>query len=176
MSAITLDQFNAYISQFEEDTDGLKQIFIDTADQMIINYIGYDYASKDYTEYLKGLGEDSVKLSAYPVNQLVSVSINGVDEPLESFVVDRERLIYLGSVFNKDDVIIVNHNSGNTTIPGIIKMVELQIAGLLFSESGGNIGVTSKSFDGGNSRTFVKTTNFEPYLNKLERMKIEKWI
>jgi hypothetical protein len=176
MSTVTIEQLNAYINQYEDDTTGLKQIYLDTAEQMIIDYIGYDFQDKDYVEYLNGVGKAYLQLSAFPVNTLQSVTINGVEEPLASFSANREKLIYLDGIFNEDDVVIVRHNAGNVTVPGIVSLVELQIAGLLFSESGGNIGVTSKSFDGGNSRTFVKTTNFDPYLTKLAPMKVVKWI
>jgi hypothetical protein len=50
------------------------------------------------------------------------------------------------------------------SIPGIIKMTILRIAALLQTESDNNIGVTSKTFGESGSRTFVKTTDYQPYL------------
>ncbi len=49
-------------------------------------------------------------------------------------------------------------------VPGIVKLTILRIASLMESESGGNIGVTSKQFGESGTRTFVKTTDYSPYL------------
>ncbi|HRY74500.1 MAG TPA: head-tail connector protein [Candidatus Dojkabacteria bacterium] len=53
-------------------------------------------------------------------------------------------------------------------IPGIIILTIYRIGALLSSESNGNIGITSKSFSDG-SRTFIKTTDYEPYLLQIAR-------
>lgn len=53
-------------------------------------------------------------------------------------------------------------------LPGIIKLTILRIAALMQTECDGNIGITSKSFgDSGNNRTFVRTTDYDPYLQQI---------
>jgi hypothetical protein len=49
-------------------------------------------------------------------------------------------------------------------VPQLIKMTVMRIAALLQTESDMNIGVTSKSFGEGGSRTFVNTVNYDKYL------------
>jgi len=54
------------------------------------------------------------------------------------------------------------------TVPGIVKLTIFRIAALLQSEENSNIGITSKSQADG-SRTFVKTTDYTPYLKEISR-------
>jgi len=50
-------------------------------------------------------------------------------------------------------------------------MVILQIASLMLEETGGNIGITGKSFDD-NSRNYINYTNFDRWLKKLDGLRI----
>jgi len=175
MSAVNVDTFNDYISQFEDDTNGLKQIYLDSAEAMIIDYIGYDFNLIEYEEVLDGTDLNYILLSAYPVTALTSVTIDDQIIDIANFSIKREKLTYVKNIFKASSVIALEYTAGYSDAPGIVQMVELQIAALLFTEASGNIGVTSKSFDGGNSRTFIKTTNFAPYLQKLDSMRVKQW-
>lgn len=175
MAACTLDQFNEYTGNLEEDDNGLKQIYLDSAEQIIIDYLGYDFNENDYEEYLKSNGLDYVQLSAIPITTLTSVTIDGEVVENSKFSIKRDLLVYSEGVIPVGVDVAVEYTAGYATIPGVIKLVELQIAGLLFSEANGNIGVTSKSFDQGNTRTFFKTTNFEPYLTKLSSIRLQRY-
>lgn len=172
MSAVSIETFDSYTGNYEEDDAGLKQIYIDSAESLVMDHIGYDFNTADYTEILEGNGFDTIGLCAFPINEVTEVTIDGVNIDLDSIVSNREIITYLDDVFTKDVRVIVKHNSGNVETPGIIKLVILQIAALLFTEQGGNIGITSKSSLDNNTRTFVKTTNFEPYLSKLNSLRI----
>lgn len=172
MSAVSVETFNSYVGSYEDDTDGLKQIYIDSAEAMVRDYLGYDFNENEYTELFRNDGK-MIQLAAFPVT-LTSVNIDGVVVPLSEFTVVKEKLFYLSSHFNKDSATVVAHTSGNEIVPGIIKLVVLQIAALLFTESNGNIGVTSKSSLDNNTRTFVKTTSFQPYLSKLDGLVIRR--
>mgnify|MGYP000867949562 FL=1 len=55
------------------------------------------------------------------------------------------------------------------TIPGIIKLTVLRIAALMQVEADGNIGITSKTFGESGSRTFIKTTDYTPYLQYISK-------
>jgi hypothetical protein len=57
-------------------------------------------------------------------------------------------------------------------IPSIIKMTALRIAALLQIESDSNIGITSKSFGEGGSRSFVNTVNYDKYLVMISNYRI----
>ncbi|MDD4012478.1 MAG: hypothetical protein PHI83_10055 [Sphaerochaetaceae bacterium] len=52
-------------------------------------------------------------------------------------------------------------------MPEVVRLSILRVATLMLSESGGNIGLTGKSFDG-NSRTFINYSNYRKYLQPLD--------
>lgn len=54
-------------------------------------------------------------------------------------------------------------------VPSTIKLVCLEIATLIQLEEQNNLGVNSKSFGEGGTRSFLNVTNFDPYLQKLSR-------
>jgi hypothetical protein len=56
-------------------------------------------------------------------------------------------------------------------MPSVIVVSILRIATLMLSETGGNIGLTGKSF-ADNSRTFVNYSNYRKYLAPLDSMRI----
>jgi len=62
-----------------------------------------------------------------------------------------------------DDVINIDD------IPEIIKLTVMRIGALLQVEGDSNIGVTSKQFSEGGSRTFINTTDFFKYLIQLSK-------
>ena len=55
-------------------------------------------------------------------------------------------------------------------MPEVVKLSILRVATLMLSESGGNIGLTGKSFDG-NSRTFINYSNYRKYLQPLDPLR-----
>jgi hypothetical protein len=56
-------------------------------------------------------------------------------------------------------------------MPSVIVVSILRIATLMLSETGGNIGLTGKSF-ADNSRTFVNYSNYRKYLQPLDSLRI----
>ena len=68
---------------------------------------------------------------------------------------------------NGIDNVVVTYTAGwsSDAMPSVIKMVILQIATLMLEESGGNIGITGKSFDD-NSRNFINYTNFDKWVQQ----------
>jgi hypothetical protein len=58
------------------------------------------------------------------------------------------------------------------SMPEAVKLSILRVATLMLSESGGNIGLTGKSFDG-DSRTFINYSNYRKYLQPLDP--IREW-
>ena len=60
----------------------------------------------------------------------------------------------------------------NNEIPAIFKQVNIEIANLIQTMSGNNIGITSKSFGSDGSRTFIQNTNYDRYLQNLSIYKL----
>lgn len=51
--------------------------------------------------------------------------------------------------------------------PYVIKLTTIRIASLMLEESGGNIGISSKSF-ADSSRTFISYANYKKYLSPID--------
>lgn len=55
-------------------------------------------------------------------------------------------------------------------IPSVIKLSIMRIATLMLEETGGNIGLTGRSF-GDSSRTFINYSNYKKYLEPLDSIR-----
>lgn len=170
---ITKEQLQQYTGSITEDTDTMQDVFCSAACDIVADYLGYSPESAGYTEVLDGAGTKRLQLSAKPVTEVKSVKIDGKDCNTDAFTA-QERYLYRtdGGIFSGGERnIVVKYTAGFETVPGIIIMTALRIAGLLQTESGNNIGITSKTFGDEGTRTFYKT-KFDDYLVPLERYRI----
>ena len=171
----TLDEFRAYTGVTNDDA--IQTLYLKSAEEIVLNFLGYDPAEKSYVTNISGGDSLSVLLKAKPVSTLTSVSIDGTERDLANFELSGETLLSLDP-----DVkfttgwknVRVEYTAGYPVadLPALIKMVILKIAALQQSESDGNIGVTSKSFGDSGNRTYVKTTDFSPYLAQIGEYKL----
>jgi hypothetical protein len=174
-SYVTLADFKKYAKKVEEDVAGeaLYQIYIDSAEQIVKDYLSYNPASQAYTHTLSGSGLSFMQLRAKPVTALTSVTIDGASRAVGDFRLEDERLYdTTGDIFYLGATVVVAYTAGWSSVPGIIKLAVMRIASLLAMEAGENIGVTSTTFDGGNSRTFINYTNFAKYLAPLSSFRV----
>jgi hypothetical protein len=174
-SYVALADFKKYANKREEDATGeaLYQTYIDSAEQIVKDYLAYDPASQVYTHTLPGSGLTYLQLKAKPVTVLTSVTADGTARNVADFRLEDERLYdKTRAIFSTASEIVVVYTAGWVAVPGIIKLAVMRIASLLSQEAGENIGVTSTSFDGGNSRTFINYTNFAKYLAPLSSFRV----
>lgn len=179
MKYTTVEDLDKYSGNFDESLNSLKAIFLDSAESIVIEYLGYDPLSKQYASILSGADKPYVQLRAQPITEITSVKVDGATLDSADFISDKEMLIHkdLESVFTSgSNNILVSYTAGyvDEDIPGLIKLTILRIAGLMMTEQGGNIGVSSKSFDQGGSRTFINTKDYSPYLKILDPLKVER--
>ena len=106
-----------------------------------------------------------------PIQEIKSIKINGNEENIENYFF-RNGSIFIKNGNLKNGNYEVSFVAGFEEIPAIIKLTILRIAGILQTESNGNIGITSKSFSESGNRTFVNTTNFDKYLILLSDYRI----
>ena len=175
MGYVYLTSWKKYANKRDEDASGeaLYQIYLDAAEDIVEEYLGYDPVEADYTQTIEGTGTDTLPLRAKPVTVLTSVTIDGESRDVADFTIDDNDIIdTTGNVFAEYSEIEIEYTAGWTTVPGIIQLTVMRIASLLSQEAGENIGVTSTSFDGGNSRTFINYTNFNKYLAALSKHRI----
>ena len=169
MSIVTAAEFKKYANKVDSDTTGeaLYQMYIDAAEAVVSEYLGYNPASTAYTHEFLGWGDNYLQLKAMPITALTSVAIDGVSVPAGNFKTESEKLFYKNSIFPKGSTVAVAYTAGYAAVPAAIKNCILQIASLKAMEAGENIGVTSTSFDGGNSRSFFNHTDYKKFLSQV---------
>jgi hypothetical protein len=183
MSYVSAEELKRYSGAHEEDE--LLQNYIDSAENIVNNYVGYSPTLHNYIQYFNGNGTNELQLKAKPIAAIIRVEINGENIPLPEFytIMDSE-FLYCNKIFPVGQRNIkVEYDAGwgitpdddpanSDILPEIIKMTVLRIATLLQTESAGNIGVTSKSFADSGTRTFINTVSFDKYLIQISNYKI----
>ncbi len=170
---ITTDQLQQYTGVENEDSNTMQSVYCSASCNIIEDYLGYSPESTDISEVLDGNATSQIALSSKPVTAIKSVKINGKSIDVSNFVA-QDRYLYRTDGYNFTSGlrnIVITYTAGYESVPGIIVMTALRIAGILQSEGGGNVGITSKSFGDEGSRTFYKT-KFDDYLSPLEKYRI----
>lgn len=174
MSYVSVQDLQKFTNVYPEDGDTLQQIYLGSATEIIESYLGYNPELQTYTNYFDGNGKNILFLNAKPISILQSVSINGVEQNLNDYYFDgATECLYTTDKFSSGTKNIkVVYTAGYSTVPDLIKLSALRIAGILQTEQSGNIGITSKSFQESGNRTFVNTVNFSKYLLPLSKYKL----
>jgi hypothetical protein len=179
MGYVSVEEFQKYSSVYGDEV--LQQSYIDSAEDIIKNYLGYSPTLHSYTYFCLGNGSIELQLRARPIVELISVEIDGV--LISDSLPSRGEFIYYNKGFPLDSNIKVEYTAGygnrpdddignGLFLPQIIKTTVLRIASILQSESDGNVGVTSKSFGDSGTRTFINYTNFDKFLLPLSSYKL----
>lgn len=169
MSIATVAELKAFARKADSDATGeaLYQLFLDSAEAVIVDYLGYSPASAIYSHTFYGDGKVYLYLRA-PIITLDTLTVDGVSKTVGNYSIDSNQIAEInGNPFGIGSIIVAGYHGGYSTVPGAIKHTELQIASLMTMEQGDNIGTSGSSFDGGNSRTFISYTNFGKYLASL---------
>jgi hypothetical protein len=181
MSYVSVEELQKYSNVYSDDL--LQQGYIDSAENIVNNYLGYSPTLHSYTHYLIGNGTHELQLKAKPIHSLILVEIDGEAIPISEFYFTNDEFIYYNKIFPQDSKIVIEYTAGygvnvdddignGIFLPKIINLTVLRIAALLQTESDSNIGVTSKSFADSGNRTFVNTVNFDKYLIQLSSYKL----
>jgi hypothetical protein len=89
MSYVTLDEFRKYSNTVETNTT-LQRVYIDSAENVVENYLGYSPLYRQYSNVLNGNGDRFIRLRAKPVQSLLEVVIDGAHVPTSSFMIENE--------------------------------------------------------------------------------------
>jgi len=177
MSIVTVAQFKIYAKLGDSDTGGELQYqeFLDAAEAIVAEYLGYAPAAASLTQTYFGDGKPYINLRA-PVNgSVTSITIDGVAQTVGDWLVDFERITNkYGNPLGVGSLAVVAYSGGFATIPALITLVIKRIATLMSMETGERIGVSSQSFDGGNTRSFINYTNYAKYLASLASLRVDR--
>lgn len=168
---VTINEFNKYTGV---QGDSLAQNYIDSAADVVANYLGYNPEQSNYSEDTDGNGADCISLKANNITAISKVKINGIEVPVIDFYSKNNWFYYRCGWFDEGKQNIhIEYTAGwtSSTMPKIIKQTVMQIAALLQVESGQNIGVSSKSFGDSGTRTFLSTRKYDDYLSHISKYK-----
>jgi hypothetical protein len=90
MAYVALSDFLKY-SEIKDDPAAL-QTFLDAAENIVENYLGYSPVYQQYTNVLSGSGHNGLALQAKPVQGIMEVLVNGERIPVHNFFVAEEFL------------------------------------------------------------------------------------
>lgn len=167
---ITIEDLQKFTNVYPEDTNSQQGLFVESACNIIANYLHYEPEEKAYTFFIDGTGEKEIQVLAQPITEIKRIEVDGVIQ--EGCFFDRN-CIFSSIPFPKGKRNIkVILTAGYKEIPAIIKLTALRIAGILQTESNNNIGINSKSFQDSGTRTFINTTNFDKYLLQIADYRI----
>jgi len=114
MSYVSLEQFERYTG-VHDDPEKL-QSFIDAAEGMVMNYLGYELGIRKYVTTANGNGREDVQLEARPIREILSVFINEEPTPATQFEAVNEYIYNKNGLFpeGRRNVIVV-YNAGFDT-------------------------------------------------------------
>ncbi len=171
--------FNTYSGNFEDSPEAvlLKTAFLSSAEEIVISYLGFDPRLQVHTDLIaSGTGMRRLYL---PLRNIASVEElwvgnTAIDASKVIACDDHIRFVDALTVFPQGmDNIRISLSAGWNVqqMPSVVTISILRIATLMLSETGGNIGLTGKSF-ADNSRTFVNYSNYRKYLQPLDSLRI----
>lgn len=170
---ITTTELQKFTGVFPEDDFDLQDVYVGSANDTVINYLGYNPEKETYTKYFDGDGKNILYLPHMHVTSVTSVSIDGA--AVNTFIVDDNKIVLTDGVFSKGIANIqIAYVAGweSVDIPASIKHAALRIAGLMQQEGQNNIGLTGKTIPNEGSRTFYNFTNFNKYLLPISAYKL----
>lgn len=155
--------------------DELAGSYVQSAIEIVRNYLGYNPEAVEYDQMYDGTGTDSLFLECPHVTSLIEVEINGESVSVDNFYIKENQMFFKGGVFPLAmQSVRVHFNGGwtSTNMPEVIKTTALQIAALRQVESGQNIGVSSKSFGSEGTRVFLSTRKYNDLLFNISAYKL----
>lgn len=176
MGAVSVADWKAFSRAPDGDAavEALYARLLGAAEFIVADYLGYALAQASYTHTFKGEGRDYIQLKARPVTDPVTaVTVDGVSKTPGDYFIDEENLVSKsGEVFASGAAVVVQYQAGWAAAPDCVQIAIMEIATLKYTQAAGQIGVTSQSMDGGNSRTFVNFTDFSKYLAPLQSLRV----
>ena len=175
----SIAMFNTYSGNFEDSSEAvlLKGSFLNAAEEIVVSYLGFDPNLGAYTDLaVSGTGMRRLYLPLRSIASVEELYVGNTSVDTSAVVACDDHIRFTDelAVFPRgEDNIRVSLTAGwdAEAMPSVITLSILRIATLMLSETGGNIGLTGKSF-ADNSRTFINYSNYRKYLQPLDSLRI----
>jgi hypothetical protein len=118
MSYVTIQDFQKFTNVHQDNTS-LQQSYIDSAENIVENYLGYSPVVNAYIDVLKGNGSKELQLKARPIRNIISLEIDRESVNINDIVTKNEFIYYRGgfpdgSLIYIDYIAGFNNNVDNT--------------------------------------------------------------
>ena len=175
---LTIEAWNTYTNNYEDtpEVNAMKRRILDSAIQVVEEYIGYPILASDQHEEFTGVEGRKLYLHGTPITFVYDVILNG-EHMSEGFgFVWNPECLYFDRPLKPKDAVFVHYSSGwsKNQVPALITQTVYRIATLMLTEANGNIGITSSSYSDG-SRSFVNYQNYQKFLSPLRGFKT-RWV
>jgi hypothetical protein len=166
MSYVTIDEFQKF-TNIIEGVNSLQQSYIDAAENIVEDYLGYSPVLNYYIHTFNGSNTNILQLKAKPIRAIQKVSINGIEYDGERFTnYDDEFIYYNDGIFNLGiKNIIVTYIAGWADIQSNPDNDDNIDGG--FADDNENI-----FYDGGNASSFIGDNSDMPKIIRLTVLRI----
>jgi len=157
MGYVSLEQFSQYTGV--HDNPEKLQSFIDAAEGMVMNYLGYKLGLRKYMTVANGNGREDVQLEARPIREILRVLINDIEVPANHFEAVNEYIYYKNGVFpeGRRNVIVV-YDAGFDANSDAVATNDLFDGG----DATNDASTVSPILDGGNAMLESGVNNIPP--------------
>jgi hypothetical protein len=176
---VTVDDLAKYTKLKTDDLNDL-QSFLDSACNIVKNYLGYDPAMGLYTDYTEGFGSNRIKLKHKPISLVYKITDYETDEIIfeaqqslkQDYIISEEFVTFKNIVFPMGHHLIVEYIGGygllnftpSSIIGGNALTLESDFDKIIFG--GDAIGFTDifNEINGGNALTLgiIENNNLPP--------------
>ena len=166
---IPVTLFAKYLKVSDADADELFVLYLNAAQEVVENYIGYKLERATYQEAVRMHADGSMlALKAANITDL------SIDTSPAEIAAQRVNIVIVKRELKKGEVLQVTYKAGfeADTIPAVIRLTIMRIAALMASEEGGDIAVTGKTFGNEGGRTFIATRDYSRLLREVDAYRI----
>ncbi len=167
---VTNEAIKDFASIFPEN-DAIVSECEAAAEDIVVEFLGYHPAKKEYSHDVVGLGDGELYLQGFPV--LGSITVDGSVYEAGQYNITQNVATIRDTTFQFKSRIPVSYQAGFETVPASILHVVVQIAALLLTERG-KVGISGYSDQNTGSRTFISYSNFDRYLKNIKKYKLFK--
>lgn len=175
MNYTELEAFNTYLDNYETSTkvDALKGSILETAESIVTEYLRWNPVEEEHEEFIQGNNTKNLYLKEMYVSDIDSIEVN--DEEVTGWSAYNNRL-HRSSKWDPNATYKVTYTSGwgedesthKSLVPEEIKVTTYRIASLLWQETSGGIGKSSRTSQDG-SVQFFNYTNYAKFLISVDR-------
>lgn len=165
---VSIALFSQFSGVNDPAQDELFTLYLNSAQDVVERYLGFPLERRHYSHAVFGIGSNLIALKAIAVENLVLGDADVRVLSISGNIVVLDKDVAVGKE------IPATYDAGFTTdtIPEAIRLTMMRIAGLMWSEEGGNVAITGKSFGSDGGRTFIATRDYSRFLQEIEPYRV----